>query len=289
MVLSGLTHAGVAMRRMVERAKFGLAPPVDRRHAPPDLSAHLTSATLSESDSKALLRDAGIALPDEVLVTEKRGLDAAIARVGFPLVMKIQSRDIPHKSEVGGVRVNITTKGEAFATYQALLDNARKHRPNAAIQGVLVGPMAKKGVEIIVGTLMDATFGPMIMVGLGGITTELFRDVIYRPAPVSAAEATRDAGRTEGRAVAQRIPRGGEGRYCGAVAIDRANLAAGRASTREIAEIELNPVLVHPEGQGVTVVDALVVRKSSRSRASATRRPGAEVVVSASWVPDVRG
>ena len=105
--------------------------------------------------------------------------------------MKIQSRDIPHKSEVGGVRVNITTKGEAFSAYQALLDNARKHRPDAAIQGVLVGPMAKKGVEIIVGTLPDATFGPMVMVGLGGITTELFRDVIYRPAPVSAAEAPR--------------------------------------------------------------------------------------------------
>ena len=67
--------------------------------------------------------------------------------------MKIQSRDIPHKSEVGGVRVNITTKGEAFTAYGALLDSARKHRPDAAIQGVLVGPMAKKGVEIIIGTL----------------------------------------------------------------------------------------------------------------------------------------
>ncbi len=104
--------------------------------------------------------------------------------------MKIQSPDIPHKSEVGGVRVKITTKGEAFIAYRELLDNAQKHRPNAAIQGVLVGPMAKKGVEIIIGTLLDATFGPMIMVGLGGITTELFRDVIYRPAPVGAAEAS---------------------------------------------------------------------------------------------------
>ena len=87
------------------------------------------------------------------------------------------------------MRVNIATKGEVFLAYEALLQSARRHRPDAAIQGVLVGPMAKKGVEIIVGTMLDATFGPMIMVGLGGITTELFRDVIYRPAPVSAAEA----------------------------------------------------------------------------------------------------
>src|ERR1700716_2735645 len=110
-VLSGLTHVGVAMRRVVGFGKFRLAPPADVA-APPlrDILAHLKSATLSEFDSKSLLRDAGIALPDEVLVTGRNELDAAIARVGFPLVMKIQSRDIPHKSEVGGVRVNITTK-----------------------------------------------------------------------------------------------------------------------------------------------------------------------------------
>src|SRR3981081_4583073 len=189
-VLSGLTHAAVALRRLVEYSKFRLAPPVDAAASTrPDLSAHLKSITLSEADSKALLRAAGIALPDEVLVTEKSALDAAIARVGFPLVMKIQSRDIPHKSEVGGVRVNIASKGEVFLAYEALLQSARKHRPDAAIQGVLVGPMSKKGVEIIVGTMLDATFGPMVMVGLGGITTELFRDVVYRPAPVSADEA----------------------------------------------------------------------------------------------------
>ena len=129
-------------------------------------------------------------MPDEVLVTEKSALDAAIARVGFPLVMKIQSPDIPHKSEVGGVRVNIATKGEVFLGLARRCWKTRSGTgPSAAIQGVLVGPMAKKGVEIIVGTMLDATFGPMVMVGLGGITTELFRDVVYRPAPVSAAEA----------------------------------------------------------------------------------------------------
>jgi acetyltransferase len=261
-VLSGLTHVGVAMRRMVEYASFKLAPSDVAALPPRDLSAHLQSTTLSEFDSKSLLRDAGIALPDEMLVTARDELDAAVARAGFPLVMKIQSRDIPHKSEVGGVRVNITTKGEAFMAYSALLDNARKHRPNAAIQGVLVGPMAKKGVEIIVGTLTDRTFGPMVMVGLGGITTELFRDVIYRPAPVSAAEASAMLGALK----AAPLLNGFRGAAKADVAtlsrlISEVSVLAGQHAL-EISEIEINPVLVHPEGQGVTIVDALVVRKN---------------------------
>jgi acetyltransferase len=200
-------------------------------------------------------------LPDEVLVTERDELDAAIDRVKFPLVMKIQSRDIPHKSEIGGVRVNVTTRGEAFTVYGTLLDNARKHRPDAAIQGVLVGPMAQKGVEIIVGTLQDRTFGPMIMVGLGGITTELFRDVIYRPAPVSAAEASAMLASLKAAPLLNGF-RGAAKADVAALAqlISQVSVLAARYSER-ISEIELNPVLVHGEGQGVTIVDALVVAK----------------------------
>jgi acetate---CoA ligase (ADP-forming) len=261
-LLSGLTHAGVAMRQALARARFRFEPAAGSASKRLDISAHLKSPTLSESDSKALLRDAGIALPDEVLVTSRGGLDAAITKIGFPMVMKIQSRDIPHKSEIGGVKVNITTKGEAFSTYLALLDNAQKHRPNAAIQGVLVGPMAKKGVEIIVGTLLDATFGPMIMVGLGGITTELFHDVVYRPAPVSAAEATAMLAELKAAPLLNGF-RGAAKADIAALSQLIAQVSGLAADARgEIAEIELNPVLVHPAGQGVTIVDALVVRKT---------------------------
>jgi acetyltransferase len=261
-VLSGLTHVGVAMRQMVARAKFRLAPPVDTGAVPlRDISAHLKSAKLSESDSKSLLRDAGIALPDEVLVSEKSALDGAIARAGFPLVMKIQSGDIPHKSEVGGVRVNIATKGEVFLAYEALVQSARRHRPDAEIQGVLVGPMAKKGVEIIIGTMLDATFGPMIMVGFGGITTELFRDVVYRPAPVSAAEAEAMLAGLKAAPLLNGF-RGAAKADIPALSrlISQVSVLAAQFSG-QISEIELNPVLVHAEGQGVTIVDALVVRK----------------------------
>lgn len=262
-VLSGLTHVGVAMRRIVDYARFSLPKPADEARLPArDLAAHLTLPVLSEADSKALLRAAGIALPDEVLTKDKGELDAAVARVGFPLVMKVQSPDIAHKSEVGGVRVNITTKGEVFLAFEALVNNARKHRPEAVIQGVLLSPMAKKGVEIIVGTMTDKTFGPMVMVGLGGITTELFRDVVYRPAPVGIEEAAAMLASLKAAPLLNGF-RGAAKADVGALAqliADISVLAARHAG--EIAEIELNPVLVHPEGKGVTIVDALVVRRT---------------------------
>jgi acetate---CoA ligase (ADP-forming) len=260
--LSGLTHVGVAMRRLVEYSNFKLASADVAASPSRDLSAHLKSPTLSEFDSKSLLRDAGIAVPDETLVTTRDELDAAVTRAGFPLVMKIQSRDIPHKSEIGGVRVNVTTKGEAFMAYGALLDSARKHRPEAAIQGVLVGPMAKKGVEIIVGTLTDKTFGPLVMVGLGGITTELFRDVIYRPAPVSAEEASAMLGALKAAPLLNGF-RGAAKADVAALSrlISEVSVLAAQHA-KDISEIEINPVLVHAEGQGVTIVDALVVPRT---------------------------
>jgi acetyltransferase len=263
-VLSGLTHVGVALRRMVDYATFRLPPPANGAALPShDLSAHLKATKLSEFDSKALLRAAGLALPEEVLVRQREALDAAIARVGLPAAMKIQSPDIPHKSEVGGVRLDIGTKGEAFIAYQALSDGARKHRPDAAIQGVLVSPMAKKGVEIIIGTLQDATFGPMVMVGFGGITTELFRDVIYRPAPVSAGEAAAMLSRLKAAPLLDGF-RGTAKADAAALCdlIEKVSLLAARLRD-DVAEIELNPVLVHAEGQGVTIVDALVVRRKT--------------------------
>ncbi len=261
-VLSGLTHAAVALRRSVDYASFSLPQASPNAGLPErDLSAWLKSPALSEADSKALLRAAGIALPEEVLVTDKGGLDGAIARVGLPLVMKIQSPDIPHKSEVGGVRLNISTKGEAFIAFEALLANARKARPDAAIQGVLVAPMARRGVEIIVGTLQDATFGPMVMVGLGGITTELFRDVVYRPAPVSAVEAASMLDQLKAAPLLKGF-RGAAKADIPALAqlISQLSLLAARLR-EEVAEIEINPVLANPEGAGVTIVDALVVRR----------------------------
>jgi succinyl-CoA synthetase beta subunit len=129
------------------------------------------------------------------------------------------------------------------------------------LQGVLVSPMARKGVEIIVGTLLDETFGPMVMVGLGGVTAELFKDVVYRPAPVSADEAASMLGVLKAAPLLNGF-RGTAKADVSAAAELIAQISQLAAQFEgEIAEIELNPLLVHPAGEGVTIVDALVVRK----------------------------
>jgi acetyltransferase len=258
-VLSGLTHAAVAMRRLLDYSRFKPAPEADMTLLPArDLSAHLASRALSEADSKALLRAAGIAIPNEVLVTDRDALDVAITNVGFPLAMKIQSPDIGHKSDVGGVRLGITSKGEAFSAYRDILERVKAHLPDAKIQGVLVSPMARKGVEIIVGSLYDETFGPLVSVGLGGVATELFRDVTYRPAPVSMAEAETMLGELKAAQLLSGF-RGAPKADVLALSklISEVSVLAARLGNR-VADIDLNPVLVHPEGQGITVVDALV-------------------------------
>jgi len=259
-VLSGLSHVGVAMRRAVERARFRLAaPPDDGAMKRFDLTQYLKRAKLSEHDSKRLLAAAGVSVPSEVLVSRRESLYEAIARVGLPLAMKIQSADIPHKSEVGGVRLNIASEQEAAQAYDDLLARANGRRPGAVIQGVLLTPMAKRGVEIIVGTMQDETFGPMIMVGFGGVTTELFKDVIYRPAPVGADEAVTMLNELKAAPLLYGF-RGAPKADVGALAVLIAQISQLAARHRDaIAEIEINPVLVHPADEGTTIVDALVV------------------------------
>jgi acyl-CoA synthetase (NDP forming) len=259
-ILDGLSHVAGALRHLVGQARFALPPAaaLDLLSAA-DLSEDLAAPALSEYDSKALLRAAGMALPDEILVSDKSQLDTAIARIGLPIAMKIQSPEIPHKSEVGGVRVGIASRDDALAAYDALLASARTHRPEASIQGVLVAPMAKAGVEIIIGTLRDPTFGAMVMVGLGGVATELYRDVVYRPAPVAPEEAAAMVAELRAAALLDGFrgaPKADVAALSEMVA-QISRLAAQHAD--RIAEIELNPVRVHPRGEGVTIVDALVV------------------------------
>ena len=179
--------------------------------------------------------------------------------------MKIQSPDIPHKSEVGGVRVNIATKGEAFMAYRELLESAQSTGPTRRSRACWSARWPERASRSSSARLLDATFGPMIMVGLGGITTELFRDVIYRPAPVSAAEASAMLAELKAAPLLNGFRGAAKADVAGAVAIDRAGLGAGGAACEGDFGDRAQPGAGAPEGQGVTIVDALVVGKSVAS------------------------
>jgi acetate---CoA ligase (ADP-forming) len=173
----------------------------------------------------------------------------------------VQSPDITHKTEAGAVALGVEGEAAVRAAYARVLANARAAHPAAAIQGVLVQRMAPAGVEMILGVSRDPDFGPMLMVGLGGIHVEVLRDVAFAPVPIGRDEALALLGELKGAALL--------GGVRGAAPADRAALAElivalSRFSADhadQVDEIDLNPVIVHPEGQGLTIVDALIGKR----------------------------
>jgi acyl-CoA synthetase (NDP forming) len=186
---------------------------------------------------------------------------AAAARIGGPVALKLQSPDITHKTEAGGVALGIVGERTVREAYGRLVASAQAAYPQAAIHGVLVQAMAPPGREVILGITRDATFGPMLMVGLGGIHVEVLRDIAFAPVPIGPDQALASLGELKGAALLDGVR--------GVPPADRAALAELIATLSRFAadhadvieEIDLNPVIVHPEGQGVTVVDALIVKR----------------------------
>jgi succinyl-CoA synthetase beta subunit len=178
---------------------------------------------------------------------------SAAKRLGGRVALKVQSPDIPHKNHAGAVALSIEGAESVARAYESVLASARKHRPGADIRGVLVQKMAPPGIEMIVGAKRDALFGPMLMVGLGGIQAEVLRDTALAPAPLSTDDARGLIGELKAKALL-------EGADVDALAATVAALSA-LAALESIAEIDLNPVIVHPRGNGVSVVDALIVKR----------------------------
>lgn len=216
---------------------------------------------LSEHESKLELKQFGVAVADEVIVTSKEEAAAFAKEHPVPLAMKIESSDILHKSDVGGVKLNISSPKEAEEAYEEIMANVTSKRPDAKINGILIVPMLKPGVEIIIGVNNDPQFGPMVMVGMGGVFVEVFKDVALYPAPFGEEEALqmlkslksfklldgyRGSAKCDIKALCQTI-----------VAIS--NYA--QANKDVLKELDINPLFVYPEGQGVGVADALIVKR----------------------------
>ena len=173
--------------------------------------------------------------------------------------MKVQSPNIPHKSDVGGVILNLETETEIKDGFNQILASAKQHCPRADLDGVLVRPMANDGVEFILGLKHDDVFGMMMLVGLGGLFVEVLRDRVILPTPISINEALRALSQLKGSAILDGVR--------GRLASDKIALAElmvklsnfGSDFSDIIAEIDLNPVIVHEEGHGVTIADGLIV------------------------------
>lgn len=244
--LAALTRFSQAFDRIETPRSVGAAIPIG--HEP-----------LSEHAAKALLGKAGIPFLDERLATDARTAGDAADAIGYPVVLKIVSPDIEHKTEIGGVLIGIGDRAGVEAGYATLINRAAMHRPDASIEGVLVAPMAKKGVEVIVGVSRDPVFGPAVMFGLGGVHVEVLKDVTFRLAPFGRDEALRMIDEIRGRAMLDGV-RGAAPSDVDALADLLVSVSAFAAAHRDDVEtIDLNPVVVLPAGEGVVVLDALVV------------------------------
>jgi acyl-CoA synthetase (NDP forming) len=221
----------------------------------------LPRGTLSEAGALASLKAAGIpVIPHRVAINAGDAM-AAAEELGFPVVAKIVSPDILHKTEIGGVVLNLQNKDQVAKAFDDLMSRAKAAKPQAKIEGVLIAPMIKGGVECILGVQRDPVFGPVVMFGLGGVLVEALRDVSFRLAPFDKAEAHRMIDSIKARAVLDGW-RGAPAADIDAladalVALSRFAAAAGE----KLESIDINPFVAMPTGKGAMALDAVLVVK----------------------------
>jgi acetyltransferase len=221
----------------------------------------LADRSLTEHQGKELLARYGIPITSEEVTTSEEHAIRFAEKIGFPLVLKIDSPDILHKTEAGGIKLDITDISEMKAAYHEVLENARTFDPSAHINGVLIQEMVKGGTEVIVGVNNDQQFGPTVMFGLGGIFVEILKDVSLRVAPITIEEALDMIKEIKGFDILA----GARGRVKSDIqAIAEILVRVSRMALdleEYLAELDINPLLVLPEGQGARVADALVIKK----------------------------
>lgn len=227
-----------------------------------------SDATLNEYSAKKILQEYDIPVTREYLACSQDEAQEYARRLGLPVVMKIQSADIAHKSEIGGVLLGVDTESRVAESYDLLLERARTRAPRARIDGVLVQETIEGGVEMIVGLTNDPVFGPVLTVGLGGIYTEVLRDVASHIGHIGEADARRLVMSLK----AYPILAGTRGREAADIdaLVDVMQKVAmlGVHFADSIAELEINPLVVLPKGQGVRALDALITRLPAAEKRS---------------------
>ena len=239
-----------------------LSPPEAASRAAALLDA-AAGTTLTEREAKAVLAAYGVPVVGERLVADAEAAVAAAETLGFPVVLKVESPDLPHKTEAGVIRLDLRDTAAVREGFAAVMANAARASPPPRVNGVLVQPMVPAGLEMVVGARLDPLFGPMVVVGLGGILVELLRDSATALAPVGQDEARAMLGRLKGRKLLEGfrgLPPVDQDRLADIVRRVSELAADGR---ERIAEIDVNPLIC--AGGRQVAVDALIVRRGAAS------------------------
>jgi acetate---CoA ligase (ADP-forming) subunit beta len=211
---------------------------------------------LNEVEAKEALREAGVPATETTLATSREEAQSQAEGMGYPVVLKVVSPDIAHKSDVGGVKLNLQDKDAVAEAFDAIMSSARKAEPGAKILGVSVQQMARPGTEVIVGMTTDPQFGPVMMFGLGGIMVEVLKDVSFRLVPLEEKDAAQMITEIKGRPVLEGV----RGQPPADIeALKSAILKVSRfvEQNPEIRELDLNPVFAYSDG--AIAVDARIV------------------------------
>lgn len=242
--------------RAIARLTSSMAAPVEAKAASAVSLPPLIPGVIPEYRSKELLAELGIPLPEGGFARTPADAAEVAARIGYPVVLKAQSPDLSHKSDAGGVILNLADQAALTAGWARLHANIAAHRPGLVLDGVLVEGMGARGTELIVGARNDAEWGPVVLVGFGGVTAELFQDARLISPSLDRAGIEAELHKLKSSALLRGF-RGAPALDIAAAADIVAKIAALVVSRPEIAEIDVNPVVVYPEG--AIALDALIV------------------------------
>ncbi|MBA7510073.1 Peptidyl-lysine N-acetyltransferase Pat [subsurface metagenome] len=219
-----------------------------------------SEANLTTEETREVLSAYGFSLPQRIVTETSREAISAANSLGYPVVMKIVSPDILHKSDVGGVKVGITEKSQVARSFEDLISNAKRFMPEALIMGVTVEEMIVPGKEVVLGSSRDPSFGPLLMFGLGGIYVEVLKDVSFRIAPLTFNEAELMIKEIRSYPILKGV-RGEEPSDLIAVRESLLRLSQLVTDFSEILEIDINPLMVLPAGKGAVVIDSRLTIK----------------------------
>lgn len=211
---------------------------------------------LLETEAKTVCREYGISVTEFKLAKNKAEAVKFAEEVGYPLVLKIVSPDIVHKSDVGGVLVDVKNAEHVRKAYNRIMDNVKRHRPNATVVGMLIQEMAPQSTEVIVGSTKDPQFGPTLMFGLGGIFVEILKDVAFRIAPITEDEAREMISEVKAYPILKGY-RNKPPADLKAIVTILLNTSRLVTEHEEIKELDLNPIMVYEKG--AKTVDARII------------------------------